>query len=125
MKKVAALVIVLCIGSSVVLIAAGPENAKNGKAAPVVYAVSYNVADLPVWRNRVIPEFAPEVLVKYLRSTVDPASWEAGAEIRPFKAKAILIIAQTQPNHEKIADALASFRENDPREFNERKGVKR
>jgi hypothetical protein len=110
--------------SPVLLLAAGPQVTK--KSSPPVYLITYAVADLPVWRNKgdKSPEFAPEVLTTYLRATVDPKSWKKGADIRPFTKQAALVIAQTQANHEKIADALESFRENDPREVTERIGVR-
>ena len=103
---------------SPVLLFAVPKH----EAAPAKVVITYAVADLPVWRTNLkdAPQFAPEVLMTYLRSTVDPASWKAGAEMRPFERNASLVVAQTQANHEKIADALRAFREADPREVEER-----
>jgi hypothetical protein len=87
-----------------------------------LYVITYNISDLPVWRHngKAAPTFAPELLTKYLRATVDPDSWNAGAEVRPMADKATLVISQSQQNHDKIADAIDSIRDSDPREVKER-----
>jgi hypothetical protein len=94
---------------------------KHENGSNEIICVTYAVADLPVWRSNLkdTPHFAPEVLIKYLQATVDPNSWRTGAEIRPFERNASLVIAQTQSNHEKIADTISAFRERDPREVEE------
>jgi flagellar basal body L-ring protein FlgH len=102
--------------------ATGSECPKNSQADSDTYFVVHNIADLPVWRSQGMsaPRFAPEVLVAHVRSVVDPASWDSGAEIRSIEDKASLVIRQTQANHEKIADLLQSFRKDFPGEFGER-----
>lgn len=93
----------------------------ESKARKVLYPMTYNVSDLPVWRtNGKETEFAPQVLIKYLQTTVDPQSWKSGAELKADERRASLIISQTQANHGAIADALAEFRTQDVREAIER-----
>jgi hypothetical protein len=118
MRIVVASALAIALLSPVILFAV-PK--RETASAEKIYTINYAVADLPVWRSNLkdAPKFAPEVLTKYLRSTVDPNSWKNGAEIRPFQRNASLVITQTQANHEKIADALHGFRETDPREVEE------
>jgi hypothetical protein len=54
------------------------------------------------------------MLVSFLRLSVDPNSWALGAEIRArhLNGKPVFIVSQTKANHEKIADAFESFRED-------------
>ena len=118
MRIVVALAFGIALLSPVLLFAVPKHEAAPAKLCVIPYAV----ADLPVWRTNLkdAPKFAPELLVTYLQSTVDPASWEAGAQMRPFERNASLVISQTQANHEKIADELRAFREVEPREVEEK-----
>src|SRR4051794_25080220 len=104
MRTVAAFAIALVTLSPVIVRAVSPRDPTTEQAAPKYYPVTYNVSDLPVWRNKGkgSPEFAPELLTKYLRTTIDPHSWTAGAEIRPVRQRASLVISQTGANHKKI-----------------------
>jgi beta-mannanase len=119
MRIVAASALVIGLLSPMLLLAVPKHEAASPEK---VYAMTYAVADLPVWRTNLkdAPKFSPEVLTKYLRSTVDPNSWNTGGEIRPNQRTASLVIAQSQSNHEKIADALKAFRETDPHEVEEK-----
>src|SRR6476620_2415223 len=111
MKVVVALAIALGLVSSLTMFASAEP-----KSSKLRYVMAYNVADLPVWRtNGKETKFAPQVLIKYLQSTVDPQSWENGAAVKADEKRASLIIAQTQANHEAIGAAMKSFRDSDVR----------
>jgi hypothetical protein len=121
MRTIAAFAIALAMLSAVIVRASSPRDQATEGSAPKYYLVTYNVSDLPVWRNKgkVSPEFAPELLTNYLRATIDPHSWSAGAEIRPVRQRASLVISQTGANHKKIREAINSFREANPGEVRE------
>jgi hypothetical protein len=121
MRIASVFAIAIALLSPVLLFAVNPGAHADATAKTENYLIVYNVSDLPVWRNKgkSAPEFAPDVLVKYLRATVEPKSWAAGAEIRPIVKDASLVICQTQANHEKVSAAIKSFRANDARETDE------
>ncbi|WP_428307664.1 hypothetical protein [Lacipirellula sp.] len=83
---------------------------------PIVVQV-YPVADLQVWKVRPDGvEFDADLLVDYLKSSVDCDSWladsqgEESAQIRPFERNGSLVIAQTKKNHDKIATLIQEMR---------------
>jgi hypothetical protein len=121
MKTVAAVGIAIALVSPVVLWAVNPHRKTDDADSPKYYPLSYNVSDLPVWRikGNAAPQFAPELLTKYLRETIDPKSWSNGAEFRPEAARASLVISQTAENHECISKAIGSFRGDHAEEFRE------
>jgi hypothetical protein len=121
MKTVAAVGIAIALVSPVVLWAVSSHRKTDDADSPKFYAMSYNVSDLPVWRikGNAAPQFAPELLNKYLRETIDPKSWSNGAELRPEAARASLVISQTAENHECISKAIGSFRGDHAGEFRE------
>jgi hypothetical protein len=112
MKTVAVFGIAIALVSPIVLWAVSPHQGEADAAAPKCYAISYNISDLPVWRvkGNAAPQFAPELLTRYLRETIDPKSWSNGAELRPEAARASLVISQTQENHTSISKAIDSLR---------------
>jgi hypothetical protein len=113
MKVVMALACVLVV-SSIASVANAAEG-ENKVPAPPLYAVTYDVSDLPVWSGTgKDAKFSPDVLMSFLRLSVDPNSWSLGAEIRArnLNGKPVFIVAQTEANHEKIADAFESYRED-------------
>jgi hypothetical protein len=121
MRTAAAFGIAIALVSPVVLWAVSPNEKAADAASLKYYSVTYNVADLPVWRikGKAAPDFAPDLLTKYLRKTIDPKSWSNGAEIRPQAAQASLVISQTRANHKSISHAIDSFREDHAGEFRE------
>ena len=77
----------------------------------------YPVADLQVWKVRPNGvEFDADLLVDYLKSSVDCDSWladtqgEGRAQIQPFERNGSLVIAQTKKNHEQIAARIQEMR---------------
>jgi hypothetical protein len=115
MKALALSTVLVALFSTLTLFASPTKD-----KADEIYVKVYNVADLPVWRtNLKQTEFAPEVLIKYLQTSVDPKSWSARGEIKGDAKTWALVVSQTQANHEAIADALRSFRPHDGREVEE------
>lgn len=95
-------------------VAADPAKVKK-VVTPEFYVVSYAVTDLPVWRGTgKDAEFAPELLMSFVRLSVDPGSWELGAEMRPMKVKnqPVIVVSQTEANHERIADMFEAYRKD-------------
>jgi hypothetical protein len=121
MKTVAAFGIAIALVSPIVLWAVTPHRNADDAASPKYYSISYNVSDLPVWRikGNAAPQFAPDLLTKYLRETIDPKSWSNGAEMRPETSRASLVISQTEENHTSISKAIGSFRGDHAGEFRE------
>jgi hypothetical protein len=121
MKTVAAFGIAIALVSPIVLWAVSHHQNEAAAASPKYYAISYNVSDLAVWRIKAnaAPQFAPGLLTKYLRETIDPKSWSNGAELRPEAARASLVISQTAENHTSISKAIDSFRGDHAGEFRE------
>jgi hypothetical protein len=121
MRTSAASAVTIALVFPVVLWAVNPKEQSTESAAAKYYPTTYNISDLPVWRNKgkASPEFAPEILMKYLRATIEPQSWSTGAEIKPLGRTASLLISQTKANHKKISEAIDSFREDNPREITE------
>jgi hypothetical protein len=112
-KVTIALAIVLVV-SQIASLADGVDG-ENKILAPPIYAVTYDVSDLPVWSGTgKDAKFSPDVLVSFLRLSVDPNSWALGAEIRAanLNGRPVFVVAQTEANHEKIADAFDSYRED-------------
>lgn len=115
MKRLVLSAFVVALLSTITLFAAP----KTDNAHDVYFKV-YNIADLPVWRtNLKQTDFAPEILIKYLQTSMDPKSWSSGGEIKADTQHASIIVGQTQVNHEAIAQALRSFRSADPLEAEE------
>jgi len=125
MRTAAAFSGAIALAFPVVLLAVDSSEQSTKSATAKYYAITYNISDLPVWRNKgkAAPEFAPELLVKYLRATIEPHSWTSGAEIRPLGRQASLVISQTDANHKKVSEAINSFRQGNPREFREDAGT--
>ena len=112
--EVAIALAIAFVASPIASVADG-ANGENKVLAPPIYAVSYDVSDLPVWSGTgEDAKFAPDVLLSFLRLSVDPNSWGLGAEIRAFNlnGRHVFVVAQTKANHEKIADAFESYRED-------------
>ena len=119
-----AVALAIIVGFPVMLFAVTPNEQSTEVKRPILYPLTYNVSDLPVWRNKgkAAPEFAPEMLMKYLRATIEPQSWSSGAdgaEMKPIVRTASLVISQTAANHEKIAEVIDSFRSAHPGEVAE------
>jgi hypothetical protein len=114
--------IAIALVSPVLLLAVNPGERSTDSNDSKLNVRIYNIADLPVWRKggkNTDSEFGPELLVKYLKLTVDPNSWNTGAAVRTSAKDASLRISQTAANHKKIAAAISSFRLDDPREVEE------
>ncbi len=92
--------------------------AKDDKSTPV-YSMIYAVSDLPVWqKGKDGKECKPDILIMYLKATVDPTSWKKDS-LRADTKSATIVISQTEANHRAIRCALNSFRDQDPREAQE------
>src|SRR5258705_6657345 len=117
MRTAAAFTVAIALMFPVVLLAVDSSEQSTKSPAAKYYPVTYNISNLPVWRNKgkAAPEFAPELLTKYLRSTIEPQSWTSGAEIRPLGRQASLVISQTDANHKKVSEAINSFRQDNRR----------
>jgi hypothetical protein len=124
MRTAAAFSVAIALIFPVVLLAVDSSE-QSTKSPAAKYPVTYNISNLPVWRNKgkAAPEIAPELLTKYLRSTIEPQSWTSGAEIRPLGRQALLVISQTDANHKKVSEAINSFRQDNRREFREDAGT--
>lgn len=78
----------------------------------------YPVADLQVWKVRPNGvEFDADLLVDYLKSSVDCDSWrsnshgeESCGQIQPFERNGSLVISQTKKNHDKITTLIQEMR---------------
>lgn len=110
------LAIVLFIGVRA-FVTAAEEKPKPAEPARTWSVMVYQVADLPVYRlgkDGKSPEFDATVLVDFIRSSVDPESWDE-ASLQVHESTAALVIRQTTANHRKIKDAINSLREKKSR----------
>jgi GH25 family lysozyme M1 (1,4-beta-N-acetylmuramidase) len=106
LKNLAITGIAVALISSVTLFAATKSDTPEK-----VYEKVYNITDLAVFRTSPKEtKFAPEILVKYLKSSVDPISWSSVRDIKVLEKEQSLLIAQTQANHEAIATAIDGLR---------------
>jgi hypothetical protein len=115
MKTAFAFAIAIALMSPVLLLAVKPIEHSTEKPDAKLYPITYNISDLPVWRinDKGAPEYAPDLLLTYLRVTVDPKSWNTGADIRPLPKQASLVVCQSEANHKAISEAINSFRKGD------------
>lgn len=120
MKSIAIFTLVFAIGSSLTVLAA-PKTAKKSE----IFLWSYSVVDLPVYRTSAkgAADFDPDLLVKHLRATIDPQSWENGALIKVDDAHRSLVIGQNRANHQAIRASLSAIRGEHPGEVQEVLGV--
>ena len=64
-------------------------------------------------------------LISLITGTVEPPSWDGvggAGKVEPFEARSSLVITQTQPVHEQIADLLDELRRPSARQSTERAG---
>ncbi len=80
--------------------------------------MSYDVADLPVWRTKGNgqPTFDPSVLIAHIKHSVDPESWErrGGPAIRQYDDNLSIVISQTEANHRQVRVLLEELRKTSP-----------
>lgn len=114
MRIVFAIATALALLHATKLHADPPAKPQTAVARVPVYPVSYVVDDLPVWQGTGSEcKFAPDMLMSFIRLSVDRNSWQLGAEMRPLQrqGKAMLVIVQTRTNHEQIADMFQAYRQ--------------
>jgi hypothetical protein len=69
--------------------------------------VAYYIADLPIW-SKDGQKQELDLLMRYLRSTVDPPSWESQAIRAAYNAETLQLVVQATPEvHKRIAAALS------------------
>lgn len=70
---------------------------------------TYSIGDLPLWSKDGKKQDV-DPLIRYLRSTVEPASWESQATRAGYYAdKLSLVVSASADVHEKIAKALSQL----------------
>jgi hypothetical protein len=87
------------------------------KAAEPVYAVTYAIADLPVWRSAgsAMPQFDPALLVALIKKSVLPQSWQADVAISVYPQNLSLVVTQTEAGHQELTSFLESLRKRSER----------
>ncbi|MEX1096976.1 MAG: hypothetical protein WED34_13095 [Planctomycetales bacterium] len=99
--------------------------AGRGEVAPAAFAdasakhvdeplitATYAIHDLPLWHHHDGQSEHPacEALIRLIKGTIDPESWERGASIREFETTLSLVVRQTQANHDRIAKLIGLLR---------------
>ena len=90
---------------------------QRGAYPPGSYTVSYNVADLAVWRPRgkLGLHYDPSVLVALIKSSIAPQSWGTIGDITASEVKGGIAVTQTGENHRQISELISSLRDETDR----------
>jgi hypothetical protein len=104
-------VVLFAIVGVVSAIAYGMEPGANNQAEKI-YAMTYPLSDLPVYRlGPGSSGFDPSVLIALIKKSVAPESWtETDAAIAAYPKNLSCVITQTAANHARLADFFKSLR---------------
>ena len=107
----AALLLVLGIAwLTVLVLRQGDAWGSDPSERPIT--IAYTVADLPVWERTAEGDtrFEPQILVRLIKRSIAPQTWERSASIRPQEETASLIVQQSGANQKKIEKLLRQLR---------------